>query len=863
MTVENLRRKAAEAEKGKDDNDADVDDDDTSGIAGTLRRWNINPNLVMLKITLFVMYGATAALLPYLTIHMQSIGLTVEEIAFVYLALPFTTFLSPPVTGYLVDKFGRYKPVVIIALVLNAAFHHSLMLIPHMETPGDTPSAYVMRHPDTGKVEVWWSPCPSRECPEEEELDMILASCTDHCLLKEAQPDLATAAPPPQLRRPPQMRPNPPPPASPQLSVPKGCPTLDELMAAAGMAVTPKPLHFLMGWDKRKNRRKNKKAPSFATGLEEPDKPANSTAFILLGMHPDLGKPMEQLGLQLEPYDDESTTQFLQNFGEKVFHDAKVNLTALLQEDLRCGGLVLATNLTLNTLIELTADCMLQKCSFREGGPEVCPPDYKESDDRIFWIYFFLRFLGTTALTAGVTMLDPIALTMIRKYGGHFGRERLFSTLGMAFFAPLVGLFIDQNSQYLSYTDYSAAFYTYDILLAISAVAIALLPLGVQLPADNIMRDLMHIVRLPHVIIFIFFLFFLGNFWGFIESFLFLYLKELGASNYLLGFTVSIGTISSVPFLYGAGDIIKKLGNVNIIILAFFSHAARLMGYSMIESPWWAFPFEIIEATAVHLMWTAAATYCTILAPRWLLATLIGVLGMSHFSLGRGSGSFFGGILIGKIGTRESFRAMGIIAIAGGVAYWLLHRYWLREVEIRNRQRAVEVEEADEAAAATLQDKEGNTADRDPQKEVSISMERLSLVIELNHRGSLTSLDLGSQLPGYRSRRGSCANTKAEAMNQLQASPAAVRPLYRKNSLGAPVTSKLLARKNPPSATVAALLVDGLCTRRYSIPEEDEVDDLSSRTIAVPQSRTIRDENNSILKEVLVKKALKATENNI
>jgi MFS_1 like family len=40
-----------------------------------------------------------ASLLPYLTIHMQSIGLTVEEISIIYLALPFTTFLSPPLTG--------------------------------------------------------------------------------------------------------------------------------------------------------------------------------------------------------------------------------------------------------------------------------------------------------------------------------------------------------------------------------------------------------------------------------------------------------------------------------------------------------------------------------------------------------------------------------------------------------------------------------------------------------------------------------------------------------------------------------------------------------------------------------------------
>jgi len=33
-------------------------------------------------------------------------------------------------------------------------------------------------------------------------------------------------------------------------------------------------------------------------------------------------------------------------------------------------------------------------------------------------------------------------------------------------------------------------------------------------------------------------------------------------------------------------------------------------------------------------MWIAAATYCAALAPKTLLATLIGVLGMAHFSLG-------------------------------------------------------------------------------------------------------------------------------------------------------------------------------------------------------------------------------------
>lgn len=88
-----------------------------------------------------------------------------------------------------------------------------------------------------------------------------------------------------------------------------------------------------------------------------------------------------------------------------------------------------------------------------------------------------------------------------------------------------------------------------------------------------------------------------------------------------------------------------------------------------------------MEALSCHLMWVAAATYCAVLAPKNLLATLIGVLGMAHFSLGRGSGSFVGGFLIAEVGTREAFRYMGLVAVAGGIAYKTIHTIWLRKYD--------------------------------------------------------------------------------------------------------------------------------------------------------------------------------------
>uniref|UniRef100_A0A336M196 CSON010065 protein n=1 Tax=Culicoides sonorensis TaxID=179676 RepID=A0A336M196_CULSO len=682
------------------------------------RRHGINPNLVMLKITLFVMYGATSSLLPYLTIHMQSIGLTVEEIAIIYLALPFTTFLSPPITGFLVDKFGRYKPVVIMSLILNAVFHHSLLMIPQQEIPGKMPSAYVMRHPETGNVEVWWSPCPSRECPDDEELDIIIDQCLDHCLLHEQNPKVERIQPPTD---------NP-------------------------LLILDDPTHDNLNFHVSKNKKVLKTESSSTTEAyieavtEESEESwvaeSEESAYFRLDMHPDLGDPIEQLGMEIEQDDNDTVTDFKTRFGEKLLWKSGVNVTELEEEDLRCGGLVTLSNMSLQSTERLTQyaiDCMVQKCQFRRGGPEICPPDYVESDDATFWIYFVLRFLATTMLSAAVTIMDPIVLTMVEKYGGDFGRERLASSIGMAIFSPITGFMIDYSSRGLGYTNYAAAFYTYDVLLIISAITVFMMPLGEKLPADNVFKDLVTLLKRPHVIIFIFFLFVLGNFWGFIESFLFLYLKELGAPNYLLGITITVGTMSSVPFLYGAERITKIFGHVNLIVIAFIAHSGRLVGYSLIESAWWCFPFEAMEALSCHLMWVAAATYCAFLAPKALLATLIGVLGMAHFSLGRGSGSFIGGLLIGEVGTRDAFQYMGLSAFIGGIAYKLIHYIWLKKFD----SPTDEDESPEDAAESGEVEKLTKPGMCDAG--TSMSQERLFLMVRFNQIGSLSSLPRGSR----------------------------------------------------------------------------------------------------------------------
>lgn len=69
-----------------------------------------------------------------------------------------------------------------------------------------------------------------------------------------------------------------------------------------------------------------------------------------------------------------------------------------------------------------------------------------------------------------------------------------------------------------------------------------------------------------------------GTAWGYIESFLFWLLQDLGASNSLMGITVTIGGIGGLPLLVLSGPIIERFGHANVLFVGFIFYSIRLLG---------------------------------------------------------------------------------------------------------------------------------------------------------------------------------------------------------------------------------------------------------------------------------------------
>lgn len=87
--------------------------------------------------------------------------------------------------------------------------------------------------------------------------------------------------------------------------------------------------------------------------------------------------------------------------------------------------------------------------------------------------------------------------------------------------------------------DYSLLFYIADGLSVGVILLVSRLDVDVErIEGGNLAAGLKRLFRLADVDVFLFVMLLLGTCWGFIESFLFVFLMELKANSYLLGRTI-------------------------------------------------------------------------------------------------------------------------------------------------------------------------------------------------------------------------------------------------------------------------------------------------------------------------------------
>ena len=74
-----------------------------------------------------------------------------------------------------------------------------------------------------------------------------------------------------------------------------------------------------------------------------------------------------------------------------------------------------------------------------------------------------------------------------------------------------------------------------------------------------------------------------GILWGYLENFLFWHLEDLGATKFLMGMSLAVGTLAGLPMTMFSKLLIQTLGHRKIVTIALLLYAMRMFGFAQLS----------------------------------------------------------------------------------------------------------------------------------------------------------------------------------------------------------------------------------------------------------------------------------------
>ncbi|KAF5275349.1 hypothetical protein FQR65_LT04177 [Abscondita terminalis] len=659
--------------------------------------------LLPLKLLFFVHASTILILYPYFTIHMRELGINVEETAIMSAVIPVISILMPPIAGLLADKIGNFKILLAIFSGLGGVSALLLLIVPVGRIAIIYPNRVIFGMSCSSNYSLTLSLFKEHLCiplhSNTYEIDIKLETCGFVCQAYANEKDSMAILG--GKRYGVQMH-----------NIQANTTTIiryeindtDRISTTSqSHSVTKITLHNNEKYSTsiRKFSENSYFFPTptlynFSCGVENKEAYLNNltkTYSCMFGDKQQLSTLINPLKntfrgviVPKDPNEDdieENRQLFIikhlkdeQNFGkplclstfpkEKEYMSINIplfDLNSSLYKTLdlgSCAARCLASSLRSNV------------CSNKQT--------YQDLDiDLTFWSYLAVRvFIGMVSGTA-FAMYEGAVIAILREHKADYGLQRVYATIGGMISSPLSGWLIDYASRGKDFTDFRPIFFIYAGLKIIFSVLVLFVNLEFKEPATNVISDVFLVLKKIELLTLFVAFFVLGNIWGYIESFLFWLIQDLGGSKSLMGITITVGGIAGIPLLVLSGPIIKRIGHANVIFIGFLFYSIRLLGYSLIYNPWLCLIFEAMESITSSLTVTAVVTYGAKLSTVTTDSSIQGLLGCLYFGVGKGSGGLIGGYLMKFIGTRTTFQVFAAASVVSGLFYFCINYFFMRK----------------------------------------------------------------------------------------------------------------------------------------------------------------------------------------
>ncbi|MFC3039429.1 MFS transporter [Virgibacillus xinjiangensis] len=157
------------------------------------------------------------------------------------------------------------------------------------------------------------------------------------------------------------------------------------------------------------------------------------------------------------------------------------------------------------------------------------------------------------------------------------------------------------------------------------------------------------------------------------DSYIGLYITELGGSEGLVGTAWFIGVLTEAAVFATAGFWFRKFHPLIFIILAGILYTLRWFLYSWVEDPVYVLGLQVLHGLTFGIFYLSAFEYVTRLIPRLLQATGHLVFFATFFGLSGIIGSLGGGAIMEAFGGATLYFTMGALALAGTILMTIYH----------------------------------------------------------------------------------------------------------------------------------------------------------------------------------------------
>lgn len=275
-----------------------------------------------------------------------------------------------------------------------------------------------------------------------------------------------------------------------------------------------------------------------------------------------------------------------------------------------------------------------------------------------FWLLIPMVALYAFFSSPIFPLIDSSVMADLGGQKQKYGQYRMWGAIGWGISAPIIGWLIEIST-------IKASFWAFAALMLVGLLIAGFIPISGQLGAAST-GEFRQFFTDRRWLIFLGIAFISGMVLAMISSYLFIYLRELGAKEVTLGWSLTVATLSEIPVLYFSNRFLKRWSPSRLITAALFLYAIRALAYTLIAVPWMALLIQLLHGPTFSLMWIAGVAYADAIAPAGLKATAQGLFSGVIFGVGSAVGSMLGGVVYEQSGLVNLFRLAALIALVGG-----------------------------------------------------------------------------------------------------------------------------------------------------------------------------------------------------